>query len=258
MSQYLLALGFQVENPYHIEQMNLSVFSIEELCYYLYHNIYLVDNTVVNEKLYFWLEKELQMKPLADQLRLLEQKENNLYDQIFYILSAVKYLNKTEEKEFKLLIQKFSTCKEAEWLKFQGDAFLRNQKYMGGICIYKRALKAEDIVQLPPLFHAKIWNNMGTAYAWMYEFEKALECFQTAYEVGGDEKIANACLQTLFFLYPKEKIVEEGKKHHFTLEQIEKAEKDFHVQREEVMEENIQRSLSGLVKEYRRSTVFQL
>ncbi len=42
---------------------------IEELCYYLCNNLYLVDYTIMNEQLCRWLEEELEMKDLADRLR---------------------------------------------------------------------------------------------------------------------------------------------------------------------------------------------
>ena len=39
------------KNPYYIESISTNIYSIEELCFYLQNNIYLIDQTIVNEKL---------------------------------------------------------------------------------------------------------------------------------------------------------------------------------------------------------------
>lgn len=43
---------------------------LEELCYYFYHNLYLVDETILNENLCRWLQEELELPKLAAKLRL--------------------------------------------------------------------------------------------------------------------------------------------------------------------------------------------
>ena len=41
----------------------------KELCYYLYHNLYLADHTVFNEELCNWLRDELELVHLAAKLK---------------------------------------------------------------------------------------------------------------------------------------------------------------------------------------------
>ena len=45
--------------PYEIEKERLKVYSTEELCFYLKHHIYDVDNTIINGKLATWLRDEI-------------------------------------------------------------------------------------------------------------------------------------------------------------------------------------------------------
>lgn len=42
---------------------------MEELCYYLCNNLYLIDYTIMNEQLCGWLEEDIGKRELADQLR---------------------------------------------------------------------------------------------------------------------------------------------------------------------------------------------
>jgi hypothetical protein len=51
MSGYILCQTKKAQRPYFIENISMNIYSIEELCYYLYHNLYLADHTVFNEEL---------------------------------------------------------------------------------------------------------------------------------------------------------------------------------------------------------------
>ena len=48
MSGYILCQTKKAQRPYFIENISMNIYSIEELCYYLYHNLYLADHTVFN------------------------------------------------------------------------------------------------------------------------------------------------------------------------------------------------------------------
>ena len=45
MSGYILCQVKRAKNPYYISNISTNIYSIEELCYYLYHNIYLLDRS---------------------------------------------------------------------------------------------------------------------------------------------------------------------------------------------------------------------
>ena len=43
MSGYILCQTERAEAPYFIENISMNIYSLEELCYYLDHNLYLID-----------------------------------------------------------------------------------------------------------------------------------------------------------------------------------------------------------------------
>ena len=59
MSGYILCQVKKAEKPFYIENISTNIYSIEELCYYLYNNLYLVDSSLISSKLCTWLEEEL-------------------------------------------------------------------------------------------------------------------------------------------------------------------------------------------------------
>ena len=50
MSGYILCQTKKAQRPYFIENISMNIYSIEELCYYLYHNLYLADHTVFKDR----------------------------------------------------------------------------------------------------------------------------------------------------------------------------------------------------------------
>ena len=61
MSGYILCQTKKADKPFFVESINTNIYSLEELCYFLYHNLYLVDSSVINENLCIWISEELDL-----------------------------------------------------------------------------------------------------------------------------------------------------------------------------------------------------
>ena len=82
--------------PYLMDATGVAVYSIEELAYYLYENIYLIDDRIMGEKLYNWIEREIQLETLAEKLRSSQGTGNHVYNQVMTILKASRYYSESE------------------------------------------------------------------------------------------------------------------------------------------------------------------
>ena len=51
MTGYILCQTKRTEVPFYLENISTNIYSLEELCYFLYNNLYLVDETVIREDL---------------------------------------------------------------------------------------------------------------------------------------------------------------------------------------------------------------
>ena len=69
MGSLVLCHDKHAAHPYEITRIHCKIFTIEELCYYLCNNLYLIDYTIMNEQLCAWLDEELGMHDLAGMLR---------------------------------------------------------------------------------------------------------------------------------------------------------------------------------------------
>lgn len=52
MGAVLICRDELVKNPYYIESMGIRLYSMEELAFFLYENIYLVDRQMLGERLW--------------------------------------------------------------------------------------------------------------------------------------------------------------------------------------------------------------
>ena len=69
MSKTILCQVPRAEHPYYVQDIDLNLYSIEELCCYIDQNLALVDLRFFGESLQAWLREELGLGGLADRLR---------------------------------------------------------------------------------------------------------------------------------------------------------------------------------------------
>ncbi len=170
------------KTPYLVEATGIYLFSIEELAYYLYENIYLVDDCFVEEKLYSWIENELEMPNLAEKLRMGRNTGNHVYNQVMTILQVADYHSKEELFKVSEKIASISGLQTQERMKYKADDLMQNENYWAAITEYERVLSIRQNSRLSVGFYAKVWNNLGGCYARLFLFEKSAECYDNAYQ----------------------------------------------------------------------------
>ena len=68
MGSLILCHKKKAKHPYEISRIHTRISTLEELCYYLCNNLYLIDYTIMNEQLCRWIADELEMQDLAVKL----------------------------------------------------------------------------------------------------------------------------------------------------------------------------------------------
>lgn len=170
------------KNPYFVEATGIHLFSIEELAYYLFENIYLVDERIVGEKLYSWIEWDLEMPGLAGKLRAGKNTGTHVHNQVMVILQASDYYSEEELLELCEKIKSISGLQTQERMKYKADELMQNENYWAAITEYEKVLRIRQNSRLSVEFYARVWNNLGGCYARLFLFEKAVECFKNAYQ----------------------------------------------------------------------------
>lgn len=182
MSGYILCQIRRAKIPYYIENISTNIYSIEELCYYMYHNICLLDETIINEQLLAWLRDELHLRRLWQKLYPLLDERNSIGEFVLPIFKEINYLTHDQFRKMNERLKHFEEQPEAVRSKLKGDYLVEHEKNINAIRVYQYALKAGKDTNLGEQFQGSIYNNMGCAYASLFQMAEALECFRKAYE----------------------------------------------------------------------------
>ena len=86
MSSLILCHKQKATQPYKLPHIRYKIYTIEEMAYVIFDNLYLLDHTLMSESLCEWLEGELGLFSLADSLREQIAKRVSLEDFILYFL----------------------------------------------------------------------------------------------------------------------------------------------------------------------------
>lgn len=258
MSGYILCQTKRAESPYFIENISTNIYSLEELCYYFYHNLYLIDQTIINEGLCGWIEKELELPKLAAKLRPHLGKFANVEDILYPVFKEINYLTYEELRVLNGKIQKMNRESAMVLQKQKGDSMMENGMYVNAIHVYQEILLRDDLAEAPEGFLERIHYNLGCAYSYLFLMEKTLEYFWKAYTCDKSDKTLAAYLLAYRSVRSKEEYaakVKELEVSEDVLEMIKKKLGDFaKIPEQKVAPEKIDEMLAGFTKEYHRST----
>lgn len=258
MSGYILCQTKKAERPYFIENISTNIYTLEELCYFLYHNLYLVDKSIMNEGLCTWLSEELELPKLAAKLRPCVSKFASAEDFLYPIFKEINYLTYEELRALNAQIQKLDNEAPAVREKRKADALVENGMYVHAIHVYQDLLENGDLEMVREGFAESIFHNLGCAYSYLFQMEKALDCFWNAYEINHSQEALKCYL--LAFRSIRTPIEYESKMTELQVkedvrEEI-KAALDHFAKRPEkqVYSQHIDGMLKEFTKEYHRST----
>ncbi len=187
MSKYILCQVKRAKLPYYIENISTNIYSIEELCFYFYHNIYLLDETIINEELCFWIRDELGLRKLAQRMYSLLDDPTKVGDFILLVFKEINYLSMDEFRKLNQQIQKLAEEPLLLRQKLKGDYLMGHGKIVNAIKVYQKVLhdkleeKQGEDDHLGTQFIGGIYHNMGCAYARLFQMEEAVNCFVKAY-----------------------------------------------------------------------------
>ena len=91
MSAMILCRGKVADNPLYIMQSGIRLYTEEELCYYIYNNIYILTNDFINDELITFLRDEVGNTALAQRLTIMKSNNELLASMLVTILKSVDY-----------------------------------------------------------------------------------------------------------------------------------------------------------------------
>ena len=257
MSGYILCQVKKAEKPFYIENISTNIYSIEELCYYLYNNLYLVDRSLISNKLCTWLDEELKLPKLAAKLRPFIGKEAGLEEILYPIFKEINYLAYEELRILNGRIERRNKESEEIREKRKGDALMENRMYVNAIRVYQKLLEHGG-KEITGEMRERILHNQGCAYSYLFQIDKALDCFWKAWKENHSEKAMKVYLLAYRSVHTPEefeKIQEDLKAEDSVKKETARALEQFiSLPEQKIAPGETDRILEDLTREYHRST----
>ena len=197
---YILCRTKTAENPFYIENISTNIYSIEELCFYLYNNLYLLDDTLFNKKLSDWLKTELGLTALAKKLDALLEQGAGVGELLLPVFKEIYYLSHEELRIYLSKLSQYEAQPERVRLKMKGDYLFANEKFRNALNVYRKSLQAESAEEKETgtQFDGSVYYNMGCAHARLFELSEARECLKTAYEMLHSHRVLTGYLTAVY------------------------------------------------------------
>lgn len=176
------------QNPYTFLNTKVSVYSYEELCYYLYNNMVLVGEEDVSARLSAWIRKEIDLTELADKIDTLLDKHAFVQDIMVEILVYGGYYSSEEVRQFMAECQKLRTLKSYEVEKQRADGYLRYKHYIKAGAIYDEIICYLEKEKQEDEFLGNVYHNKAVALAGNLQLDEAKNCFIKAYSLNKNEE----------------------------------------------------------------------
>ena len=140
MSSFILCHERKANKPFYLEDINLNIYTIEELCFYLCNNLYLLNHRILNKELCSWIDEELGMSHLAG-LLIQTLPSQSLVRFVVTILSHVGFCEEGELEDIQHTLLSLKDQSEEEQRKRKADNLLNNGKYESALIEYERILR---------------------------------------------------------------------------------------------------------------------
>lgn len=179
----------RTKTPFFVEQAGLNLYSLEELSYFLYHNICLADRRLFDERLSRWLEEEFGCTELAAKLRSSHASGAGIQELVIPVVEACGFFSGQEILKLRERLNGLAALQEQERLKLRADELLNNRNEWAAMEEYRHILRMHQNGRLGLDFYGAVWNNLGVCYARQFLFSEAAECFETSCEYQEDDEI---------------------------------------------------------------------
>lgn len=200
MGKLILCSGKRTNRPYVLPDTGYRIYSIEELCYYIYNNIYAIDETLFTDSLIDWIGTELCLTSRAEKLDFTIKQGADYKTLLAVVLCSSDYYTEEEIKKLLEEAAKIRTMPPVKRWFIKANSFLNRKQYTEAAAQYDRLLVSEEAVDLSPQDYGDVLHNLGIATLNIYGPGRALELFLHAYERNRKPESLRQYLYTLWLV----------------------------------------------------------
>lgn len=197
MSELWICREQTADRPFRLELADVEIRNLEELSYYLCNSMEWLDETVMEEPLFAWLAGELKLPRLAEALSQQRKQGRSAFWCAWFLLKEAGMYSDEELEKFLALSRLMEGKDEYQRQKLKADHLLANGRCGASILEYRKLLELQEFTARDPIFKGDVHHNMGVAYARLFLFAEAAECFGQAYQQNQDSRSYEARREAL-------------------------------------------------------------
>lgn len=186
MGSVILCMGNTAKNPYVLKKPDISIYTVEELCYCIREHTFLMEEEIVCRELADWLRDECGLGELADSLYGFVRTKASASAFLTAVLEYTGYYPKEETERIEQFLKAGAGLDEKERQKNVADYLAGNGKYELAMLRYYELLGS--VPEEDTTFRAKLFHNMGWVSSQLFLFDNAAAYFYQAYELSGEEE----------------------------------------------------------------------
>lgn len=181
MGRAIMLCGNDAKTPYRFINPDVLVYTIEELCFILRENAFLLDVDVMDKRLVSWIDTECGLRALAASLYSLIHQKGTVSSFVMTILEFTGNYSEEELQETERLLKQGASLSTYEKYKKRIDYMVGNGKLVQAMSEYDDLLAV--LPQVENELSAKVLHNKAVAMTGLFLFEQAADCFLSSYEM---------------------------------------------------------------------------
>lgn len=184
-------MGEYAASPYLFQNLGIKVFCMEELCYALKENAFLLDAQIMSDTLLDWIDKECGLSTLAVLLYPMVHQKGSLSAFVTAILKYAGFYDGDAVSEVEAALKKGAGLSIFEKRKTRLDYLVEKKKYVTAVHGYEELLeewKPGEEAAAGTEIRARILHNKGVALTGLMRYNEAAADFHEAYELDQSEE----------------------------------------------------------------------
>ncbi|WP_455715009.1 hypothetical protein [Anaerosporobacter sp.] len=248
MGKLILCTGKVTENPYIFPFTKTKIYSMDELSYYIYNNIYLISEDTFQYSLCDWIEKVLLLPEVADKIRNLLNRHSNLKDIVVSLLCCSDYYTEQQIRELIKIMEQIERLPLIKKRKIKADNYLIYGQYAKASSEYEAIVDAPEAAVFSQVEYGDIYHNLAVAKAKTISVSEAAKFYLLAYRRNQREESLLQYLYALLILKNEEEFIAACEEFSISEEQQVQLEEDIFAKELASLEINEYESIEGLSK----------
>ena len=186
MGNLILTRSPRAAHPYYVPELGIHLYTAEELSYYIYNNVMLLNRGFIDERLMTFI-RECGAGELAAKLDRWKD-EADFWELLLVILQDIHFYTGPELEKFRSETARIATEGHEKIMHEKASYMLSIGRYYDAIRMYEKLLNSRSDYTSSKKVLAGLYEGLGVAHARLFVYDEALAAYKAAYAQSRNEK----------------------------------------------------------------------